>query len=191
MSTLTIGFDEIAANRARPAISPSAPAGPGGRSRAAAQHYRPVRAVPPPSLAPTARRTPQACVAEANQSAASMRLTDRGIAAVMVVGLMIMVTAHGGDRADSTARHWFWLCAFRAEPAGWPLSSGRALVDYLVPGASMTIVFISLSAKVCFFSSQQWPEVAHVGEAVEDVHEIAQKGVERSDRLAGRPRSRA
>ena len=92
MSTLTIGFDEIAAKRARPAISPSALAGRAA-GRGLRPNTRPVRAVPPPSLAPTVRRIPQACLAEPNQSAASMRLTDRGIAAVMVVGLMIMVTA--------------------------------------------------------------------------------------------------
>ena len=92
MSTLTIGFDEIAANRAQPAISPSALAGRAA-GRGLRPNTRPVRAVPPPSLAPTVRRTPQACVVEANQSAAPMRLTNRGIAAVMVIGLMIMVTA--------------------------------------------------------------------------------------------------
>ena len=92
MSTLTIAFEEIAADRARPALSPSSLAGRAA-GRGLRPNTRPVRAVPPPSLAPSVRHTPQACVAEPNQSAVSMRLTDRGIAAVMVIGLMIMVTA--------------------------------------------------------------------------------------------------
>jgi hypothetical protein len=92
MSTLTIAIEEIAADRARPALSPTAPAGRAA-GRGLRPNTRPVRAVPPPSLAAPARRTPQACVAEPTLSSASMRLTDRGIAAVMVVGLMIMVTA--------------------------------------------------------------------------------------------------
>jgi hypothetical protein len=92
MSTLTIAFEEIAADRAQPALAPSALAGRAA-GRGLRPNARPLRAVSPPSLAASARRTPQACVAEPSQSAASMRLTDRGIAAVMVVGLMIMVTA--------------------------------------------------------------------------------------------------
>jgi hypothetical protein len=92
MSTLTIAFEEIAADRAQPALSPTAL---GGRAagRGLRPNTRPARAVPPPSLAASARRPPQACIAEPALSSASMRLTDRGIAAVMVVGLMIMVTA--------------------------------------------------------------------------------------------------
>jgi len=92
MSTLTITFEEIAADRARPALSPIAPAGRAA-GRRLRPNTRPVRAVPPPSLTASARHTPQACVAEPTQSSASMRLTDRGIAVVMAVGLMIMVTA--------------------------------------------------------------------------------------------------
>jgi hypothetical protein len=92
MSTLTIAFGEITADRARPALSPTVPAGRAA-GRGLRPNTRPVRAVPPPSLAPSARRAPQACVAEPSLSSAPMRLTDRGLAAVMVVGLMIMVTA--------------------------------------------------------------------------------------------------
>jgi hypothetical protein len=92
MTTLTIAIEEIAADRARPTLSPIAPAGRAG-GRGLRPNTRPARAVPPPSLAAPARRAPQACVAEPALSSASMRLTDRGIGAVMVVGLMIMVTA--------------------------------------------------------------------------------------------------
>jgi hypothetical protein len=92
MSTLTITFEEIAADRARPALSPTALVGRAA-GRGLRPNTRPVRAVPPPSLTASARHTPQACVAEPTQSSASMRLTDRGISVVMAVGLMIMVTA--------------------------------------------------------------------------------------------------
>jgi hypothetical protein len=92
MSTLTIVFDEIAADRARPAPSPTRVAGRAD-GRGLRPRTRPVRAVPPPSLTSSVRRKPQACLADASATAGSLRLTDRGIAAVMVVGLMIMVTA--------------------------------------------------------------------------------------------------
>jgi hypothetical protein len=92
MSTLTIVFDEIAADRTRPALSPTRVAGRAD-GRGLRPRTRPVRAVPPPSLTSSVRRKPQACRAEASGTAGSVRLTDRGIAAVMVVGLMIMVTA--------------------------------------------------------------------------------------------------
>jgi hypothetical protein len=92
MSTLTIAFEEIAADQARPALAPTAPAGRAA-GRGLRPNTRPVRAVPPPSLGVSARRTPKACVAEPTLGSASMRLTDRGIATVMVVGLMILVTA--------------------------------------------------------------------------------------------------
>jgi hypothetical protein len=92
VSTLTIAFEEIAADRARPALSPTAPTGRAA-GRGLRPYTRPVRAVPPPSLAASARRAPLACVAEPAVSSPSMRLTERGIVAVLVVGLMIMVTA--------------------------------------------------------------------------------------------------
>jgi hypothetical protein len=92
MSTLTIVFDEIAADRTRPALSPTRHVGRAD-GRGLRPGTRPARAVPPPSLAGSGRRTPQACLADADAGAVSLRLTDRGIAAVLVVGLMIMVTA--------------------------------------------------------------------------------------------------
>lgn len=62
-----------------------------GTGRASAPVARPVRAVPAPTLAPGARTRARSCTVEA--APARWRLTDRGIAVVLVTGLMIVAAA--------------------------------------------------------------------------------------------------
>jgi hypothetical protein len=61
-----------------------------GTGRSARPMARPAGAVPAPRLAPAVRQAPQACAVEAE---AHWRLTDRGIAVIMVTGLMIVAAA--------------------------------------------------------------------------------------------------
>jgi hypothetical protein len=52
---------------------------------------RPIRRVDAPSAAMSQLRAPRACVAEA--AAAPVRLTERGMALILLTGLLLLVTA--------------------------------------------------------------------------------------------------
>lgn len=62
-----------------------------GTGRALGPVSRPVRAAPAPRLAPGARTRSRSCTAEA--APVRWRITDRGIAVVLVAGLMIVAAA--------------------------------------------------------------------------------------------------
>lgn len=62
-----------------------------GTGRASAPVARPVRGTPALTLAPGARTRASSCTVDA--SPARWRLTDRGIAVVLVTGLMIVAAA--------------------------------------------------------------------------------------------------
>ena len=53
---------------------------------------RPIRRVAPPSAAISPSRAPRACVAE-TAAAAPVRLTERGLAFILLTGLLLLVTA--------------------------------------------------------------------------------------------------
>jgi hypothetical protein len=53
---------------------------------------RPIRRVEPPSAARSRSRAPRACVAE-TAAAAPIRLTERGVAFILLTGLLLLVTA--------------------------------------------------------------------------------------------------
>jgi hypothetical protein len=78
--------------------APSRPAGRSGRSLA--PRSRPVHPLSAPSWAPTGRSRARACRVEAQQSPANhavrdarVRITDRGIAVVLVTAAMIVLAA--------------------------------------------------------------------------------------------------
>lgn len=54
---------------------------------------RPIRAVPAPSLASSPSVPPRSCLVGAAEPTPGWRLTERGIALVLVVGLMLVVAA--------------------------------------------------------------------------------------------------
>lgn len=53
---------------------------------------RPIRCVEAPSAAMSRSRAPRACVAE-TAAAAPVRLTERGVALILLTGLLLLVTA--------------------------------------------------------------------------------------------------
>jgi hypothetical protein len=100
--------DTIAPGRPRPIRAPARTAR--GRARAGTPHLRPAAPLPAPTLAPTASpaRHPRACVASVPETsrstpnvqprhvdprAGSWRITDRGIAVVLVAVAMVAVAA--------------------------------------------------------------------------------------------------
>lgn len=78
----------------RPVPGRSRPARPGqGTGRATGPQSRPGRAVPAPSLRRTPAARPQACSVAVPVTPATWRLTDRGIALILVVMATIAFAA--------------------------------------------------------------------------------------------------
>ena len=66
---------------------------PRRRNQARGPAARPLRVAPAPSMGSNAAVGPRACLATPDRSAPSWRLTDRGVAVILVVGLMLAVAA--------------------------------------------------------------------------------------------------
>ena len=91
MSSATIEIDRPAPN-GRTRVEPRRRGLGSGRRHG--PWARPTHAVPAPTLAKHDRSTVQACRLEGSAAARlGWRLTDRGIAVIMVVGLMIVTAA--------------------------------------------------------------------------------------------------